>query len=561
MAGECTRWSTATGRWLVRRQASRVVTLRRTVRSVASRPSPTFLCAALLAACFLLQAFTASRRLSLTWDEPTFFASGYSYLTKRDYRMNPEAPPLMQQLTALPLLALPIEPPDAEDPDWIAGEQVGYARTFVYASGVAPATIALAARLPVMLLGAGLVLAIFQFGRRLYGDGPALFATAIAAFSPDLLAHSELATTDLGCAALGFLAVWALWSALRGQRVRDWALAGAVTGLALLAKFTSLLLGPVFLVLVAVRLARGEPRAPLGATLRGLAVLGVVCVAVVGAGYDLSFDPSRYLDGLSTVYQKVAEGYRFYLLGEVSAEPWWHYYLVAFALKTPLGALALLAVALGALLWRAGPAQRDAALFLLVPVAAVFLASCFDRVNLGVRRVLPAVPFLILFTAQALAGLERKSWARHLVLGLGAAAVVEGAAVFPNHLSFFNLAAGGPARGPYLLDDSNVDWGQGLVQLAEWQRRHPEATPLRLLYFGSALPEAWGVRAEPMDVRDFTDPRPGWYAVSAHMLAYIRKFPGARERGADWLERYPSDGRAGWGIRIYRFPRASARSR
>ena len=155
----------------------------------------------MLAACFLLQAFTASRLLSLTWDEPTFFASGHANLTKRDDRMNPEAPPLMQQLTALPLLALPITPPMQDDPDWIAGEQVGYARTFVYESGVAPETIALAARLPVMLLGAGLVLAIFQFSRRLYGDGPALFATAVAAFSPDRLAHSELAKTDLGCAA------------------------------------------------------------------------------------------------------------------------------------------------------------------------------------------------------------------------------------------------------------------------------------------------------------------------------------------------------------------------
>src|SRR2546427_8894181 len=55
---------------------------------------------------FCLQALLAIRRLSATSDEPIHLAAGYSYLQTRDFRMNPEHPPLAKLLAALPILAL-----------------------------------------------------------------------------------------------------------------------------------------------------------------------------------------------------------------------------------------------------------------------------------------------------------------------------------------------------------------------------------------------------------------------------------------------------------------------
>ena len=68
--------------------------------------------------------------------------------------------------------------------------------------------------------------------------------------------------------------------------------------------------------------------------------------------------------------------------------------------------------------------------------------------------------------------------------------------VYPHSLSYFNLLSGGPTRGYRHLVDSNIDWGQDLPALAAWQRAHPGAPPMRLHYFGSAAPAAYGVQAE-----------------------------------------------------------------
>ena len=42
----------------------------------------------------------------VTTDEPTHLFAGYTYLTTRDFRLNPEHPPLLKELAALPLLLM-----------------------------------------------------------------------------------------------------------------------------------------------------------------------------------------------------------------------------------------------------------------------------------------------------------------------------------------------------------------------------------------------------------------------------------------------------------------------
>jgi hypothetical protein len=43
-----------------------------------------------------------------------------------------------------------------------------------------------------------------------------------------------------------------------------------------------------------------------------------------------------------------------------------------------------------------------------------------------------------------------------------------------------------------LLSDSNLDWGQDLPLLADWQRRHLDR-PVFLSYFGAADPSHYGI--------------------------------------------------------------------
>ena len=68
-----------------------------------SNRNTNIIAAALLLIMFLA-AVTSMRNDSLTMDELAHLPAGYSYLTQKDMRLNPEHPPLIKDLAAVPLL-------------------------------------------------------------------------------------------------------------------------------------------------------------------------------------------------------------------------------------------------------------------------------------------------------------------------------------------------------------------------------------------------------------------------------------------------------------------------
>jgi hypothetical protein len=215
----------------------------------------------------------------------------------------------------------------------------------------------------------------------------------------------------------------------------------------------------------------------------------------------------------------------------------------------------LLGIAAVRALRTTGRLQRD--LYLWVPPAIIFAASFFDATNPGVRRVLPALPFLLLFAAHSVHRAPRNGVALACVLLAGTG--LEALRIHPHQLSYLNTLAGGSSRGPYVLDESNVDWGQDLPALADWQRSHQRPDEiLTLYYFGSAEPSAYGVRAKRFDLADVADPPPGLYAISAHYLAYFRKLAALEGADSDWLARYQPVAKAGHSIWIYRLDEPGA---
>ena len=182
----------------------------------------------------------------------------------------------------------------------------------------------------------------------------------------------------------------------------------------------------------------------------------------------------------------------------------------------------------------------------------MLFASFFDVTNPGIRRVLAALPFLLCFAGLAFAA-PRPRWVTVVAALLLAGSAVEAVRAWPHHLAYLNDAVGGSRAGPRITDESNVDWGQELPRLAAWQREHAPDEALRLLYFGSAEPAAYGVRAEPFDLADVEHPRPGLYAISAHYLAWFRKLEALEGADADWLDKYAPVDRIGQSIYIYRF--------
>src|SRR5262249_21047025 len=119
--------------------------------------------------------------------------------------------------------------------------------------------------------------------------------------------------------------------------------------------------------------------------------------------------------------------------------------------------------------------------------ALLLLASLNSRVQTGVRFMLPLLAFAAVALSAAVAravAAAAPSWRR----GLAAVAVawigVESARVWPHGLCYVNDLWGGTEEGYRLVSDSNYDWGQGLPELAEWQRDHGGG-PLDVWYFGA----------------------------------------------------------------------------
>jgi len=473
------------------------------------------LAAGLLALLFL-QGLVCITESSQTSDEGAHLAAGYSYLTTADFRLNPEHPPLIKELAALPLLPFHLEFPGGLL--WEQAEEWNIGRMFVHENRLSNDTILLLGRLPVLLLSLLLGWALYHWGRRLFGAPGALLGLALYVLDPNVVAHSSLVTTDLGVTLFIFLAVYAFWCWSETPSRRTLILLGLAVGGAFAAKYTAVWLLPI---LAAVGIALLALRAPLprrvlsagavvahratstGARLASLlqaaALVIAVGFAVLALSYALVGLPA-YLVGLERTLHHSAIGHRAYLMGAVSETGWWYYFLFAWLIKTPPATLLLVAASLLALGLGRRLRPKDE-LFLYLPVLITIAITCVWKVNIGLRHILPIYPFLYLGVGRLLrdrepaSGTERRV-PRPAALLLAAALiwnVVEAARILPYHLAYFNPFVGGPANGHKYLLDSNLDWGQSAKAL----QRFVATQGLPMIYCafsGNTDPYDYGVR-------------------------------------------------------------------
>jgi len=278
--------------------------------------------------------------------------------------------------------------------------------------------------------------------------------------------------------------------------------------------------------------------------------------------------PQAFLAGLLDTYATTFVR-PSYLMGQYSTTGWWYYFPLAMLFKTPLATLAAFFGAAGVAIWlRAGRRSvgidQWALVCLLAPLGLYGYFAVSSNLNLGLRHAFPLYAFLFILTAQPAGKLlslrPRAAVAAVAVLLAGLA--VETARAYPNFIAFFNAAAGGARGGFHLLGDSNLDWGQDLLLLRDWQRKNPHKK-LYVAYFGMAdplyyvsatpLPGTWGSLEEPQPPRE-----PGVLAISASTLQGIYLNPQLRLMYESLrMEQQPIDVLGGT-IYLYPFP-SSAR--
>ncbi|HEV3205575.1 MAG TPA: hypothetical protein VGZ28_01380, partial [Terriglobales bacterium] len=126
---------------------------------------------------------------------------------------------------------------------------------------------------------------------------------------------------------------------------------------------------------------------------------------------------------------------------------------------------------------------------------AFYLAMAIPaRFNLGDRHVLPIYPFAILFAAAVSEWAGRKPAVTTFLILLAALNAADALRYAPGYLSYFTPFVR-PAESFRLLTDSNLDWGQGLLALGDYQRNHPSER-ISLSYFGSVDPQLYGIKSD-----------------------------------------------------------------
>src|SRR5450631_1088443 len=537
--------------------------------------------------CFLavltLQYALTARANSITWDEDDHIYAGYMSWKHGDFGLNPEHPPLLKLLATAPLLNLPLKMPALQNRFFKLEAFLG-GKEFLFQNDAN--TILFRARMAASLLSLLLMVLVFLAAREMFGRVAAVIALGLLAFDPTVLAHGAVVATDMALSCFLFAAIYAFYRYVKAPSAWRLGVAGVATGLALASKHSAILVFPMLLLLGICEVLRPGDGGEEVAARRGQRVLrmagALVLVTVIAVGVLWSFYgfryqarsagleinpplaeylqglsrprdiwvlktaahwrllPESYLYGLADV-RYMADFYSTYVLGRDYQKGQWFYFPVAFAVKSSLTFLIMLAIAIWAIasgrlcMWRE-------ILFLTIPPVVHFAVAMGSGMNIGVRHILPVYVFLAVLIAGASAKLiaENRRWV-YAVVALLLFQAISVTRAYPAYLAYANELWGGPSQTYRYLSDSNADWGQQLKST----KRYLDQRGIKdcwFVYFAAGVVDDryYGIPCKPLPTADSLwtgEPADAPPAVDGVVLISAGDLSGF-EFGADILNPY-----------------------
>ncbi len=367
---------------------------------------------------------------------------------------------------------------------------------------------------------------IFVFARKLFGETAALIAVALYVLEPTVLAHGRIVHTDVPAALAYLLFFFALHKYSEAPGKKRALILGLVCALALLTKFSMLVLLPVLaiyflarlfinwrdrkqrtqilfhsaliteVVLLLINAAYYFQRPALEASdvrwvaMKSPALLGFVTTFVRLASYLV---PTYYLFGVYNIELHNHFGHATSLLGQYNDRGWWYYFPVAFALKTTIPFLLLAIAGLGWSVWRF--VKRDwRFLWVVLPVGVYLAISLTSHINIGIRHFLPVYPFLFIAGGALLGQVlqARRAVGIAVLIILFGWMGFEAIRTFPNYTPYMNQLASSHPHW-YYLSDSNVEWGDDVNALADYLKARGETKVTAALSAGWSTLGRYGV--------------------------------------------------------------------
>ena len=402
------------------------------------------------------------------------------------------------------------------------------------------------------------------WANRLSGPWAAGFAGIVYAMGPNLIAHGSLITMECPLWVFWTFSFLAICEYMSHHSWKWLLLAGVFGGMAFSMKFTAVLIP--FLCLAglwfenSLKWTAKSPQKGGGTWARmlpgsilvfGIFTLVMILTNLLITGFatiplseqtgDHPWLARRFSEQWAERFSRILEmplpvdwvgfltqlrhqqsGGPGYLLGEISNSGWRDYYLVAIGVKVPMAILS--GIVLRPILIRD---RRHVADWLIPALSLLFLAvACAgSKRNYGFRYLLPVAPMMIVW----LSGLVRTGAGRIASLLILAGLAGTTLRAHPWELTYFNEFIGGPEMGRKVLADSNLDWGQGLLELKEMQSVEPKFRRMTLFYFGDVAPSVYGLAGESfrIDASDQFDHLPKrWQEIESDYIAVSTSLSG-----------------------------------
>jgi len=506
-----------------------------------------------------LNSITSIKEKSNTWDESGHLLAGYAFLKEGIDYLEPSHPPTGRLFSAIPLLFFNIKS-DLQSvlPQKLIGSNFyPYSLQFLFENSVDGKKLLFWSRIPNIILGLILGLYIFVWAKIVFGKKAAFLSLFFYSLSPNILANSELITTDFPVTALFFISSFHLYILSKEKKPLYILASGMTIGLLLTCKYPGLFILPslaCFLILLAVKEFKHTAFKKeicfkyLVLLISILAVAYVTIWGIYGFQYrpniftahwikilygqnepllNIPILPESYHYGLTQLFHKSQVGHSAFLLGNYSTQGWRYYFIIAFLLKTPIPTIILFLALFVS--YKKYPKKYPTIVLSMLPIATFFFAASMQKINIGIRHILPIYPFIYLLIGGLCSiNFKHKHLMKYAFIGLIVWYGYNAYNIYPHHLAFFNELIGGPQNGYKYLIDSNLDWGQDLPGLKKYMERH-NIKKVNLSYFGFSNPNYYGIDYDYLPshhifpvpnqvVPDRSIRKNGIFAISATML-------------------------------------------
>ena len=421
-------------------------------------------------------AFSASRQLGATFDEPFYLEAGLDYWHRGHFGslLAAGTMPLAPHLQTLPVAIAEYASGRTWSVERDLGEMLRLAR---------PVTL---------VFWIVLLAATMRLGRHLGGDWSGRAALLLIAVEPNFLAHASLATTDIALAAC-FAMCCAEFLTRRHQTAR-WRIGVAALwfGLALTAKVSALALLPFLAVAAYLEAPRERPALRrVAADLFWVAAIGFIfAVVYCGSGGHtwlsgtLSAMPADHalrplvawlgslrifpnaLYAMWFQFSHNQAGQAVFIAGHADTRAVWFYVPVLLSIKLSVPLLVAIVIALAL--------PRSRARTLATAAALIVATMVIFQVQTGIRFLLPLLALAIAWAGARIGALVPQSSGavRGALAAVLAAMIIESSFVWPDAIRYVNALWGGVDAGYRVVSDSNYDWGQGLPELEKWRLTH-----------------------------------------------------------------------------------------